>query len=174
MIARLVLDKGVREYACAARMVRTRFPHAQFRLVGWIDENPSAISQSELDEWIEAGVIEYLGRQQDVRTALAGCAVYVLPSYREGTPRTVLEAMAVGRAIVTTDAPGCRETVIDGENGFLVPIGDAVALAGAMIRLLENPDVIESFGRKSREMAEKKFDVRIVNHLLTDGMGLSA
>jgi len=172
MIARLVRDKGVREYVEAARLVRAQFPQARFRLIGWIDENPSAITHSDLTGWVQEGAIEYLGRVVDVRPAISDCAVYVLPSYREGTPRTVLEAMAVGRAIVTTDAPGCRETVIHGENGFLVPVADSGALAFSLIYLLQHPELIASFGRKSRQIAEEKFDVKIVNRLLVDGMGL--
>src|SRR5690606_24295267 len=116
----LLGDKGIREYAEAAKQIKSRHPDAVFQLVGWIDENPDAITQVELETWISSGAIDYLGKLDDVRPAIQGCSVYVLPSYREGTPRTVLEAMAVGRPIITTDAPGCRETVVEGENGFLV------------------------------------------------------
>src|SRR5574343_74073 len=129
MSARLVADKGVREYASAARMVRKVYPDAKFLLAGWIDENPTAISEKELGEWVASGDIEFLGKLEDVRPALSQCSVYVLPSYREGTPRTVLEAMAMGRAVVTTDAPGCRETVDPEENGYIVPPRDALSLA---------------------------------------------
>ena len=111
MIARLLGDKGVREYARAASLVRARYPDARFAVAGWLDDNPDSISQVELDDWLESGHVEYLGRLDDVRDAIAESSVYVLPSYREGTPRTVLEAMAMGRPIITTDAPGCRETV---------------------------------------------------------------
>ena len=172
MIARLVRDKGVREYVDAARLVKSRFPDARFRLIGWIDENPTAITRADLDAWVAEGVIEYLGHVRDVRPPLCECAAYVLPSYREGTPRTVLEAMAIGRAIVTTDAPGCRETVVDGDNGFLVPVADSAALADALIRLLQDPALIESFGRRSREVAIEKYDVRLISRLLIDKMGL--
>ena len=172
MIARLVKDKGVLEYVEAARRVRARYPQCRFRLVGWIDENPSSIRQEELDAWIREGVIEYLGRLDDVRAPLTECAVYVLPSYREGTPRTVLEAMAIGRAVVTTDAPGCRETVVHGENGFLVPVANGAMLAGALMRFLENPALIRAFGRASRKIAEQKYDVRLVNQMLIERMKL--
>ena len=113
LIARLLGDKGVREYAQAAAMLKQRFPAVTFKLVGWIDDNPDAISQSELDAWVESEIIEFLGKLSDVRPAISESSVYVLPSYREGTPRTVLEAMAMGRPVITTDAPGCRETVVD-------------------------------------------------------------
>lgn len=122
LIARLLGDKGVREYAESARIIKAQFPKAEFHLVGWIDDNPSAISQAELDTWIADGRLKYWGKLSDVRPAIAECSVYVLPSYREGTPRTVLEAMAMGRAIITTDAPGCRETVLHGVNGYLVAV----------------------------------------------------
>jgi glycosyltransferase involved in cell wall biosynthesis len=117
MIARLLGDKGIREFAAAAARVKKRYPAVPVRLVGFLDQTPDSISQSELDAIIASGV-EFLGKMDDVRPAIAGCSVYVLPSYREGTPRSVLEAMAMGRAIITTDAPGCRETVVDGQNGW--------------------------------------------------------
>ena len=90
-------------------------------LVGWLDDNPDAVRKEELDGWVAEGSIEYLGKLDDVRPAIIDCSVFVLPSfYREGTPRTILEALAVGRAVITTDAPGCRETVVEGRNGFLI------------------------------------------------------
>lgn len=163
LIARLIRDKGVLEYVEAARQVKARYPAATFHLAGWIDSNPSAISQQALDEWIAEGVVTFHGFLEDVRDVLAACHVYVLPSYREGTPRSVLEAMACGRAIVTTDAPGCRETVIDGRNGFLVPVRDSDALARACMRFLAQPELIARMGRQSRLMAEEKFDADKVN-----------
>jgi glycosyltransferase involved in cell wall biosynthesis len=144
----------------------------QCALVGWIDSNPNAISQAELDGWVADGSIEFLGRLADVRPAIEACSVYVLPSYREGTPRTVLEAMAMGRAIVTTDAPGCSETVVDGDNGFLVPVQDAEALAQAMRRFIEEPSLQTSMGARARQMAEDKYDVHKVNAVMLAGMGL--
>jgi glycosyltransferase involved in cell wall biosynthesis len=138
MIARLLGDKGIREFAAAAAGVKKRYPAVPVRLVGFLDQTPDSISQSELDAIIASGV-EFLGKMDDVRPAIAGCSVYVLPSYREGTPRSVLEAMAMGRAIITTDAPGCRETVVDGQNGCLVPVKNSEALEAAMVRFIENP-----------------------------------
>ncbi|MBV2132971.1 glycosyltransferase family 4 protein [Pseudomonas sp. MAP12] len=172
MIARLLADKGVREYVAAARQVRARHPEALFSLVGWIDENPSAIAQAELDAWQAEGVIRYLGKLDDVRPSIADCNVYVLPSYREGTPRTVLEAMAMGRAVITTDAPGCRETVVDGDNGFLVPVKAVDELTAAMLRFVEDPGLAVSMGQRSRLIAEEKYDVRRVNTMLMQEMGL--
>ena len=173
MIGRLLGDKGVREYAAAARRVHAVHPAVRFQLVGWIDTNPDAISQSELEEWIANGALEFLGKLDDVRPAIAASTVYVLPSYREGTPRTVLEAMAMGRPIITTDAPGCRETVIDGENGFLVPVKSVDALVGAMLKFIEDPTLAPRMGRRSREIAEEKYDVHKVNAVMLREMGIT-
>ncbi|WP_229806481.1 glycosyltransferase family 4 protein, partial [Aidingimonas halophila] len=173
LIARLLGDKGVREFAEAARWIKARYPSAVFQLVGWIDDNPDAIRQSELDLWIRDGVLQFLGRISDVRPAIAACHVYVLPSYREGTPHTVLEAMAMGRPVVTSDAPGCRETVVDGENGFLTPVQDVHALALAMECFILDPELVTRMGRRSREIAASRFDVDKVNAILLTEMGVT-
>jgi glycosyltransferase involved in cell wall biosynthesis len=172
LIARLLGDKGVREYAEAARVVKKQYPHARFQLAGWIDDNPDAIGQRELDEWVKTGTLEFLGKLADVRPAIAGCSIYVLPSYREGTPRTVLEAMAMARPVITTDAPGCRETVVDGENGFLVPVQSVDELAAAMSRFIEEPMQVERMGACSRKIAEEKYDVDKVNESMLREMGI--
>jgi glycosyltransferase involved in cell wall biosynthesis len=172
LIARLLRDKGIYEYVDAARRIKARYPRAAFHLVGWNDSNPSAIREADLKTWVDEGLIHFHGRLDDVRPVLAASHVYVLPSYREGTPRTVLEAMATGRAIITTNAPGCRETVIDGENGFLVPVKDAEALAAAMEKFLENPELVTRMGQRSREIAEQKYDVRKVNEEMLYHMGV--
>lgn len=174
LIARLLGDKGIREYVAAARRVRRRHPEVVFRLVGALDEHPDGIGSGELAEWVAAGDIDYLGHRDDVRPAIADSSVYVLPSYREGTPRTVLEAMAMGRAIITTDAPGCRQTVIDGDNGYLVPIQAVEALAEAMQRFIDEPQRIAEMGRRSREIAESRFDVHKVNATMLEAMGVRA
>lgn len=170
MIARLLGAKGVREYADASRRLRREFPSAVFRLAGWIDGGPDSISADELASWVNEGHVEYLGKLADVRPALRECGVYVLPSYREGTPRTVLEAMAIGRAVVTTDAPGCRETVIDGVNGYLVPVGSSDGLADAMRRFLAEPSLAREMGEQSRRIVEERYDVRRVNAEMLRGM----
>lgn len=172
LIARLLGDKGVREYAEAAAMIKKNYPDIQFNLVGWIDDNPAAITQSELDAWVNSGTLKYWGKLSDVRPAIAASSVYVLPSYREGTPRTVLEAMAMGRAVITTDAPGCRETVVDGDNGFLVEVKSIADLAVAMQKFIEQPELAIQMGKRSREIALNKYDVHQVNkHMMTE-MGL--
>ncbi|WP_180108595.1 glycosyltransferase family 4 protein [Acinetobacter sp. YH12147] len=172
LIARLLGDKGVREYAEAAKIIKHKYPHVEFNLVGWIDENPAAIEQSELDTWIADARLKYWGKLSDVRPAIAESSVYVLPSYREGTPRTVLEAMAMGRPIITTDAPGCRETVIQGENGFLVEVKSVSSLVNAMQEFINNPALIEQMGQQSREIALNKYDVHQVNRHMMQEMGL--
>ncbi len=162
----------MREYADASRRVKASHPEAVFSLVGWIDDTPDAIAREELDRWVRDGVVNYLGRLDDVRAAITDCSVYVLPSYREGTPRTVLEAMAMGRAIITTDAPGCRQTVVDGDNGFLVPVRSVEALAAAMLRFIEQPQLARRMGARSREIAVGTFDVHKVNDVMLREMGI--
>ena len=172
LIARLLGDKGVREYAQAAGIVKEKNPEAEFHLVGWIDDNPSAISQAELDAWVADKTVNYWGKLSDVRPAIQASSIYVLPSYREGTPRTVLEAMAMGRAIITTDAPGCRETVINGQNGYLVAVKSVDDLVQVMQYFIEDPKLIRYMGQRSREIALNKYDVHQVNkHMMTE-MGM--
>lgn len=165
MASRLIADKGVSEYCAAAALVRQRHPRARFRLAGWIDEQqPSAITASQLDEWTARAGVDYVGHAVDVRPLLEECSVFVLPSYyREGVPRSLLEALAVGRAIVSTDMPGCREAVVPGETGLLVPPRDVPALAAALSRLVEDPALAEAMGCAGRRLAERRFDVRLVN-----------
>lgn len=172
LIARLLRDKGIREYVDAARAVRSRHSSARFQLAGWTDRNPDAIEKEELDRWIAEGVIEYLGPLDDVRPALAAARIYVLPSHREGTPRTVLEAMATGRPVITTDAPGCRETVQHELNGLLVPVGDVPQLAAAMIRLIENPELAEAYAHNGLRIARERYDARVVSEAMVTAMGL--
>ncbi len=172
LIARLLKDKGVVEYAAAARIIKAKHPSVEFGLVGWLDKNPSCIDPKELDSWIRSGVINYYGELDDVRPVLAKSSVYVLPSYREGIPRTVLEAMATGRAIITTDAPGCRETVTHGENGFLVPVKNVEALVEAMEKFVLSHDLTRKMGARSRQISMAKYDVDKVNRDIMQYMGL--
>jgi len=172
LIARLIVEKGIEVYAEAARQLKKRYNNVSFRLVGWFDSNPSTVQKDKVMGWHKQGAIEYLDAVDDVRPFIAACSVYVLPSYREGTPRTVLEAMSMGRPIITTDAPGCRETIIDGQNGFMIPVKDVTALAKAMERFIVNPELIETMGQCSRKMAEQKYDVNKVNAVIMKAMGL--
>jgi glycosyltransferase involved in cell wall biosynthesis len=171
MIARYLRDKGISEFGEAAGRLKAEHPEVAVRLAGWLDESPDSISRAELDSMV-AGGIEDLGQLDDVRPAIAEASVYVLPSYREGTPRTVLEAMAMGRAVITTDAPGCRNTVVDGENGFLVPVGDSDRLYRAMLRFIEDPALAQRMGEASLRLVREKFDVDKVNAAILEGVGL--
>jgi glycosyltransferase involved in cell wall biosynthesis len=162
MIARLLRDKGVHEYVDAARIVKGTHPDVTFSLVGPFDPNPSAIKPTDVDAWVREGIVSYQGAVEDVRPQIAASHVFVLPSYREGTPRTVLEAMAMARPIITTDVPGCRETVKDGDNGYLVPAYDAVALANAMLSMIGKPDTRARMARSSLNIARTRFEARSV------------
>ncbi|MDZ4133205.1 MAG: glycosyltransferase family 4 protein, partial [Dethiobacteria bacterium] len=173
LIARLLSEKGIIEFIEAARVTKNKYPEVRFSMVGWsFDENPSAISTAQVEKWQAEGVVEIYGETDDVRPYIAAASVYVLPSYREGTPRTVLEAMAMGRPIITTDVPGCRETVVNGVNGFLVPVRDSEALAKAMERFIAEPKLIAQMGAESRRIAEEKYDVYKVNKVINEAMGL--
>lgn len=172
LIARLLGEKGIREYAAAAASVKQRFPTARFQLVGPTDPSPDGLPLAQIQAWHDAGTIEYLGATYDVRPYLNACHVYCLPSYHEGMPRTVLEAMATGRPILTTDTSGCRETVVPGRNGWLVPPKDALALAERMVWFLEHPQAWLEMATASRELAVEKFDVEKVNAALLQILGI--
>jgi len=172
LIARIVRYKGILEYARAAEALRERYPKAKFLLAGYRDSNPLAYSR---DEWrFIQDRVEYLGPAEDVRPLYRRAHVYVLPSYGEGMPRTVLEAMASARPIVTTDTYGCRDTVEEGVNGHLVPIRNAPALAAAMERFLDARSSLEPMGKASLSRVRKLFDVEIVNRQMLAALGLVA
>lgn len=172
MVARLGRDKGVLEFAEAARLVKARHPEVRCVLVGPFDSNLAALPRDQVDRWVREGTLDYRGATQDVRPYLAAAHVFVLPSYGEGTPRSVLEAMASGRAVITTDAPGCKETVLEGRTGFLVPVRDAAALAEAMVRFARDPDLAARMGASGREYAVAKDHVHKVNHVILEALGL--
>ena len=193
MIARLLKDKGVREYIAAATIVRSRYRNAEFVLAGDLDDNPNSIKKEELVSWQREGIINYVGYAEDVRPLFRDCHVYVLPSfYREGTPRTVLEAMSTGRAIITTDMPGCRETVDKpigasnwkmeeysnklkiGRNGIMVIPKDIESLVSGMEFFLKHPEQIAIMGDEGRRYAEERYDVHKVNAVILREMGLSS
>lgn len=166
LAARLLREKGIAEYAEAARRVRRQAPQVRFVLLGGLDTSAWALQRDEVQQWVDEGVLEWPGQVPDIRPWLEQASVYVLPSYREGVPRSNQEAMAMGRPLITTDAPGCRETVRDGENGFLVPVRDAERLAGAMLRFVNQPSLVASMGAASRRLAEERFDVHAINRQL--------
>jgi glycosyltransferase involved in cell wall biosynthesis len=173
LMARLIKEKGIHEYAQAAKIIKDKYPHVRFRLAGPYMDDQFHVSREELDQWTKDGLVEYLGCLDDVRQAIEDASIYVLPSYyREGTPRSILEAMSMSRPIITTDSPGCRETVIDGVNGFLVPVRNAEALAAAMEKFIQQPSLIQQMGIASRRIAEEKYDVQDVNRVILENLGL--
>lgn len=165
LAARLVANKGIREYVAAARIIKRDWPAARFQILGFIDPNNSfSILQAELDEWIAEGVIEYMGRADDVRPYLAAADCVVLPTYYpEGTPRILLEAAAMAKPIITTDLPGCRDVVEPGVNGFYCLERSADSLAEEVRKICRlSQTEIEQYGRASRLLAERKFDESFV------------
>lgn len=164
LIARMLRDKGVSEYVEAARQLRQHWPQAEFCLLGFLDvQNPAAISRAEMDAWVAEGVVNYLGVSDDVRAQIATADCVVLPSYREGTPRTLLEAAAMARPIITTDAVGCREVVDHGINGFLCKVRDFADLAAKMEQMLSlTSEQRAEMGLRGREKMEAQFDEEIV------------
>ncbi len=172
-IGRLLKEKGIHDFLAAVKIVKEKYPETQFTVLGAIDpHNLGALTQSELDELISSNIIDYPGHVDNVKDWIAKSHVFVLPSYREGVPRSTQEAMAVGRAVITTDVPGCRETVLDGVNGFLVPKWNPQALAEKMIHFIENPEQIQVMGEESYKIAQEKFDARKVNERLLKILGV--
>lgn len=185
LLARMLRDKGVEEYVAAARVLKKQLPAARFLLVGDTDPNPAAIALNQLLRWNVEGVVEYHAAVSDVRPLLGECTTYVLPSYHEGLPRSVLEAMAVGRAIITTDTIGCRDLVARplsadsagvrwGENGALVPVRDVAGLASAMLHLAQHAELASRMGQCGRVLAKNFFDVKQVNILMLSEMNFMA
>jgi len=173
-IARLLREKGVYEYLEAAKKIKSEHPETTFYILGGFDDkNPFALRKSELDSYLSSGIVEYPGHVENVADYLIRSSVFVLPSfYREGVPRSTQEAMAIGRPIITTDVPGCRETVEDGINGYLIHPFDADDLADKMLKFIEQPELINKLGRESRRIAELKFDVNEVNGKLISILNL--
>ena len=171
MVARLLREKGVFEFLGAAQSVKTRHPNVRFILVGGLDSNPGAISNVDLDPWRKMGFVEFPGHV-DVKPWLQQTSVFVLPSYREGVPLSTQEALAIGRPVITTDVPGCRETVVHGINGFLVPPRNAQRLAEAIELFIKDPSLIERMGCRSRLLAEERFDVNIANATILAALGV--
>lgn len=166
-IGRLLKEKGIHEFIAAAKIVKEHYSNTVFTVLGEIDNmNLGALSQKELDSYVQSGLIEYPGQVSNVSEWISNCQVFVLPSYREGVPRSTQEAMSIGRAIITTDVPGCRETVVDGLNGFLVPAWDSRKLAEKMMYFIESSEQIRKMGNESYRIAQEKFDVKKVNQRL--------
>lgn len=165
LVARMLWDKGVGEFVDAARLVRRQHPSARFQLLGFLDvANPAAITREQMDQWVKEGVVEYFDPTDDVRPWLAQADCVVLPSsYREGVPRTLLEAAAMARPVITTDAPGCRDTVLDGESGYLCRVRDSEDLGDKMLLFIDlSAQARCEMGRRGRRLVEERFDERIV------------
>jgi glycosyltransferase involved in cell wall biosynthesis len=171
MVSRLIRDKGVREYALASEALKSKYPKTKFYLMGSLDSNPTSLSKKDLNYLVAKKIISYIDGASDVRKAIKKASVFVLPSYGEGTSRATLEAMSMGRPIITTNAPGCRETVIDGANGYLVPVRNSKALEDAMEKFILYPRVTQKMGKESRKIAEAKYDVKKVNKDILKFMG---
>ena len=173
LIARLLRDKGVIEYIEAARLVRSSMPKSRFQLLGPVDHgNRTAIAETELDGWVKEGVVEYLGARDDVRPAITAANAVVLPSYREGMPRALLEGAAMGRPLVATDVPGCRDVVVDGQTGYLCAPRDPVSLASAMRRLAELPAKERAaMGEAARRWIQERFSDTLVVRAYLDALG---
>lgn len=167
-IGRLLYDKGITEFVAAARRVRQQEPNVDFWVLGELDDdNLAAVSEELLTDWIETGVIKYYGNVADIRPYVADADVVVLPSYREGMPRAILEGLSMGKAVITTDAAGCRETVEEGKNGFLVPVKNVAKLAEKMHYFCAmSTEAIAEMGVKSRQKAVQEFDQAIINHTI--------
>lgn len=169
MAARLLKDKGLHEFVQAARLLKQRGCIARFALIGSMDpDNPSSITRPELEAWVSDDIVEWWGHRSDMPSALAAANIVVLPSYREGLPKVLLEAASCGRAVITTDVPGCRDAIDPNVTGSLVPVRDASALANAIQALVNNPERCKTMGEAGRMLAERAFDVRqVVNAHMT-------
>ncbi|SDN07715.1 glycosyltransferase family 4 protein [Pseudomonas jinjuensis] len=170
-VGRLLREKGVEDFVAAARLVKQDFPQADFVIVGDTDANPDSLRHEEIQAWATEGLVRWVGHVADVRVWLARASVFVLPSYyREGLPRSTQEAMALGRPVITTDWVGCRESIENGVNGFLVPVRSPASIANAMRRFIAEPELIVRMGYESRRIAEIRFDVREINKKVLAGM----
>ena len=166
LVARLMKEKGVELLMNAARQLKPKYPHSEFHIIGEPPENSSsAVSKKELEELNENGTIVYHGKSMNVAKAISELDIFVLPTYyREGVPRSILEALSSGMPIITTMQPGCKETVLDGKNGFLIAPKEEKPLVEAIKYFLDNPEQIEIMGQESRKLAENKFDVNLSNN----------
>jgi glycosyltransferase involved in cell wall biosynthesis len=163
LVARMLIDKGVREFVQAARLVKQHGVLARFCLVGAVDPaNPASLNDAELAQWAKEGIVELWGHRADMPEVLLAAHVVVLPSYREGLPKVLMEAAACGRVVVTTDVPGCRDAITPDVSGILVPVRDAVALAEVIMGLIDSPARCQAMGNAGRALAESAFDVRQV------------
>jgi glycosyltransferase involved in cell wall biosynthesis len=175
LVSRLLISKGVCVFAEAARQIKAKYPLAEFHLVGPFDPNPNRVSEEEVQGWVQEGILIHHGMVRDVPNLLKTMHVFCLPTwYREGVPHASLEALSMGRPIITTNSVGAKECVPEGKNGFLVPTKDVPAVVKAMEYLIQNPAQISIMGRASRDLAEEVFDVKIVNRIILTAMGIGS
>jgi glycosyltransferase involved in cell wall biosynthesis len=174
MIARIIPEKGVYEFVQAARIVKQKHPNIVFQLLGPLESESPAILPQTVSDWNKEGVIEYISEKSDVKPFIANCNTFVLPSYREGTPKSVLEAMAMGKPIITSDVPGCREPVIDRVNGYLVPPRNSYLLAESMLSIYEDEHFAKLAGVKSLEIIKDKYDVIKVNKFFMQALEIAS
>lgn len=174
MIARIIPEKGVYEFVQAARIVKQKYPNIVFQLLGPFESESPAILPQTASDWNKEGVIEYISEKSDVKPFIANCNTFVLPSYREGTPKSVLEAMAMGKPIITSDVPGCREPVIDRVNGYLVPPRNSHLLAESMLSIYEDEHFAKLAGVKSLEIIKDKYDVIKVNKFFMQALEIAS
>jgi glycosyltransferase involved in cell wall biosynthesis len=171
-IARLIRDKGIYEFLNAAKIAKVKRPTMKFKILGPFDSNPTAITPGELKKWTDEGTVEYLGKTDDVRPFIEDSFVVTLPSYHEGQGRVLVEAMAIGRAVIATDVSGCRQTVDDGQTGFLVPLKNSNMLAEKMITMYDNPEKTIKMAEKGYKRATDMFDVNKINNVILEHMEL--
>lgn len=171
-VGRLIRDKGINEFVAAAQEIKRKHPEVRFLVAGGLHQNPTSLSRAALDSLIHEGFIEYLGELTDIRKGFEQASVLVLPSYREGLPRAALEALAMARPVITTDAPGCREVVQENSNGFLVPVENVEALVAAIRYYIDHPEAIAIMGAAGRQLAESRFAISKVNQTILKAMEL--
>lgn len=173
MVSRVLKEKGVMEYLEAAKIVKERYPDTKFSYIGQVDENKNALNLDSLKLYTDSDIVEYVPETKEVEKYVAKCSVFVLPSYyREGIPKTLIEATAMGRPIITTKTPGCKETVIEEKNGLFVKTRDAEDLAKKMIWMIEHKDELQEMGNKSYEICKEKFAMEIINKRMMGTMGV--
>lgn len=172
LVGRLLEAKGIREYCEAAKIVKQKYPNTQFQILGPRETGPGSIPEEEIASWKKEGIVSYLGETNNVIPFVSACHVLVLPSWREGLPTSVMEAMSLGRACLVTDVPGCHQTVINDQNGMVVPVRDPQALAFSMVKFIVNPSLLGSMGNAGRELAEKYYDTHVVAAGILKDMGI--
>lgn len=169
IVARLIKEKGIQLFMDTAKTLKKQFPLSEFHIIGGVGNSPSSVKIEALNTLHESGIIIFHGPKYNIPNILKDMHIFVLPTfYREGIPRSILEALSIGMPIITTNTPGCKETVVENENGFLIPPNSLAPLIEACKFFIENPSKINQMGKRSRQLAEEKFDVNIINKQLVN------